>query len=135
MLKGGSMGIYGDFLFSDSTQYGNTPLGTITGPVLGGLEDMLNLTQGNIMQAAQGKSTNAGAELVRFVKSNTPGASLWYMKGALDHMIYHRLQEYFSPGYLARMRSRARSQFGQSYWWEPGELAPERAPDLSAAVQ
>ena len=135
MLKGGSLGIYGDFLFSDSTLYGNTPLGTITGPVLGSFEDLLNLTQGNIMQAAQGKDTNAGAELVRFVKSNTPGASLWYAKGVLDHMIFHQLQEYFSPGYLSRMRSRARSQFGQSYWWEPGQIDPSRAPDLGAAVQ
>ena len=134
MLKGGSLGIYGDFLFSDSTQYGNSPLATLTGPVLGMAEDAFNLTQGNIVQAAQGKKTNAGAELVRFVKSNTPGASLWYAKAAFDHLIFHQLQEYFSPGYLAKMRNRARQQFGQSYWWEPGQVAPERAPDLSAVA-
>jgi len=134
MLKGGSLGIYGDFLFSDSTQYGNSPIATITGPVLGLAEDMFNLTQGNVVQALQGKATHMGAEVVRFVKSNTPGASLWYLKAALDHMIFHQLQEYFSPGYLARMRARAQQQFGQSYWWEPGNPVPERAPNMDKMV-
>lgn len=135
MLKGGSLGIYGDFLFSDSTQYGNSPLATLTGPVLGMGEDMLNLTQGNLVQWAQGKNTNAGAEMVRFGKSNLPGASLWYAKAALDHLIFHQLQEYFSPGYLSRMKERAERQFNQRYWWEPGEAAPQRAPDLTAVAQ
>jgi hypothetical protein len=98
------------------------------------VEDAFNLTQGNLMQMAQGKTTNAGAELVRFAKGNTPGASLWYAKGALDHMIYQRLQEYFSPGFLSRMKSRARKQFGQTYWWEPGQPLPDEAPDLEEAL-
>ena len=135
MLKGGSLGIYGDFLFSDSTQYGNSPLATVTGPVLGLAEDAFNLTQGNIMQAAMGAKTHAGAELVKFVRGNTPGASLWYAKAVLDHMIFHQLEEYFSPGYLAKMKSRAQKQFGQKYWWQPGQVAPDRAPDLSAVNQ
>ena len=134
MLKGGSLGIYGDFLFSDSTQYGNSPVATFTGPVLGLAEDLFNLTQGNIVQSLQGKVTHLGAEVVRFAKSNTPGASLWYLKAALDHMIFHQLQEYFSPGYLARMRARAQQEFGQHYWWEPGAVTPERAPNIAAAV-
>lgn len=135
MLKGGSLGIYGDFLFSDSTQYGNSPIATITGPVLGLAEDAFNLTQGNIVQALQGKKTNIGAEVVRFVKSNTPGASLWYLKAALDHMIFQQLQEYASPGYLARMRSRAQTDFHQKFYWDPGEAAPQRAPDATATWQ
>jgi len=135
MLKGGSLGIYGDFLFSDATQHGGSPLATLEGPVLGEVEDMFNLTQGNIMKAAQGQPTHFGAEAVKLVKGNLPGASLWYAKGALDHMIFQRLQEYFSPGYLAAMRTRARQQFQQSYWWEPGHPAPNRAPDLEAGFQ
>ncbi|MES1993186.1 MAG: hypothetical protein V4457_06175 [Pseudomonadota bacterium] len=133
MLKGGSLGIYGDFLFSDTSQHGNSPIATITGPVLGTAEDVFNLTQGNIVQAIQGKPTNAGAELVRFAKGNTPGASLWYAKAALDHLIYQQLQEYFSPGYLATVRSRSERDFGQRYWWEPGQATPDRAPDPGAA--
>jgi hypothetical protein len=134
MLKGGSLGIYGDFLFSDSTQYGGGPVATALGPVFGLGEDVFKLTQGNLVKALQGKDTNFGAELVKFVKSNTPAASLWYAKAALDHLIFHRLQEYFSPGYLSKMRRRAYQEFGQRYWWEPGTAVPDRPPDLQAAV-
>jgi hypothetical protein len=134
MLAGGSLGIYGDFLFSDSTQYGNGPTSTMLGPVVGLGEDIFNLTQGNIVQALQGKDTNFGAELVKFARSNLPGANLWYTKAAMDHLIFHRLQEYFSPGYLSQMRRRAQREFGQSYWWEPGQVMPERAPDIGAVA-
>lgn len=132
MLKGGSLGIYGDFLFSESTQYGQSPVASVLGPMIGLGESVFNLTQGNITQAILGKDTHAGAELVRFVKGNTPGASLWYAKAALDRIVFHQLQEHFSPGYLAKMRARSSREFGQSWWWEPGETAPDRAPDLAA---
>lgn len=133
MLKGGSLGIYGDFLFSESSQYGRSPLASALGPVASFAEESLNLTQGNIMQMMQGKDSDFGAELVKFGKSNTPGANLWYAKAALDHLIFHRLQEYFSPGYLRKMRRRAQKEFGQDYYWEPGETTPDRAPDLKEA--
>ena len=45
-------------------------------------------------------------------------------------MIFHRMQEYFSPGYLSTMRSRAYREFGQQFWWEPGEVMPDRAPNV-----
>jgi len=134
MLKGGSLGIYGDFLFSEATQHGQSPVASVMGPVIGMGESMFNLTQGNVVQALQGKDTHAGAELVKFVKGNLPGANLWYAKAALDHMIFHRMQEYFSPGYLSTMRSRAYREFGQQFWWEPGEVMPDRAPNVAAAV-
>lgn len=134
MLKGGSLGIYGDFLFSEATQHGQSPVASFMGPVIGTGESLFNLTQGNLLQTSQGKDTNFGAEVVKFGKGMTPGASLWYAKAALDHMIFHQLQEYFSPGYLANMRSRSQREFGQQYWWEPGALAPARAPAIEAVV-
>jgi hypothetical protein len=133
-LKGGSLGIYGDLLFSDTTQHGSSPMATLTGPLLGTAEDLFNLTQGNVVQFLHGQPTHAPAELVRFIRGNTPGASLWYAKAALDHLIFQRLQEYFSPGYLASVRSRTQREFGQDYWWNPGEPTPDRAPDLGAAI-
>lgn len=134
MLKGGSLGIYGDFLFSDASQTGQSPVASFMGPVVGLGESLFNLTQGNVVQALQDKKTNLGAETVRFAKGLLPGANLWYAKAALDHMIFHQLQEYFSPGYLANMRARAEHEFGQQFWWEPGEVEPSRAPNLGAAV-
>lgn len=132
-MKGGSLGLYGDFLFSGATQANQAgPIASALGPVAGLVEESFKLTQGNIVQAMQGKDTKFGAELVRFIKGNTPGASLWYAKAALDHVIFHQLQEYFSPGYLATMQRRAQKEFGQSYWWTPGTgIDGMRAPNLA----
>ena len=135
-LKGGSLGLYGDFLFSGATQNNQAgPLAAMLGPVAGLVEEAFKLTQGNVVQAMQGKETHFGAELTRFIKGNTPGASLWYAKAALDHLIFHQLQEYFSPGYLAQMQRRAQKDFGQTYWWQPGAgIEGMRPPDLGRAV-
>lgn len=135
-LKGGSLGLYGDFLFSGATQNNQAgPIAAALGPVAGLVEEAFKITQGNIVQAMQGKDTNFGAEAVRFVKGNTPGANLWYAKAALDHIIFHQLQEYFSPGYLAQMQRRAEKEFGQQFWWTPGTGTDGmRPPDLGNAV-
>ena len=134
MLKGGSLGIYGDFLFSDTTQHGQSPIASALGPLAGGAEELLGLTQGNLVELAQGKTTHAGAELVKFAKGMTPLANLWYTKAVTDHLIFNQLQEMASPGYLSRVRARAQREFGQSFWWEPQSAAPDRAPSLQAAV-
>jgi len=132
-LKGGSLGIYGDFLFSATTQHNDQgPMSALLGPTAGLIDDAYKLTAGNLYKAAEGKHTNFGTNLVSFIKGNTPGASLWYVKGALDHLIVHNLQEAARPGYLSTMQQRARKEFGQSYWWSPGK-GPEgmRAPGVA----
>jgi hypothetical protein len=135
MLKGGGLGLYGDFLFSEATQHQqNGPVASLLGPVAGLVENVMGLTQGNMVQAGQGKKTNAGAEAVQFVRSNTPFANLWYAKAALDHLIFQQLQEELSAGYNARMQRKALQTTGQSFWWQPGTTAPQRAPDLGATV-
>lgn len=57
-----------------------------------------------------------------------------HIRPATDHLIFNQLQDYFSPWYLRRMKQRARKEFKQSYWWEPGDSTPDRAPNLGAAV-
>ncbi|WP_443692009.1 hypothetical protein ACRZ5O_22535 [Pseudomonas protegens] len=129
-LKGGSLGLYGDFIFSDTSQGGSSPLAAIGGPIAGDLEQIFKLKD----NTAEGEVGQVGGKLVRLAKSHLPFANLWYTKAATDHLIFNQLQEYFSPGYLRRMRQRARKEFGQSFWWEPGETMPDRAPSLGAAV-
>lgn len=129
-LKGGAMGLYGDFLFSDTSQGGSSPLAALGGPIAGDLEAIFKLKD----NAADGEVNQTGGKLVRLAKSHLPGANLWYTKAATDHLIFNQLQDYFSPGYLRRMKQRARKEFNQSYWWEPGDSTPDRAPNLGAVV-
>lgn len=133
-LKGGALGLYGDFLLANQTQYGTGFIASIGGPLAGDIESVYNLTLGAAHKAADGKDPHVGAGWVRFAKSHTPGANLWYAKAALDHMIFHDVQEYFSPGYLRRMRQRAQKEYDQNFWWAPGEATPDRGPDFGAAL-
>jgi hypothetical protein len=135
-VQGAELGIYGDFLFSDVTQGGHRgPFASAVGPVGGLVEEALNLTQGNLVQYAQGKDTRFGAELVRAARANIPFMNLWYAKAALDHLIWNQAAEYLSPGYLSTVRSRARREYGQEYFWAPGDASPNRGPDLSKLVE
>jgi hypothetical protein len=134
MLKGGSLGLYGDFLMSEQTQHGQSPTAAMLGPVIGLGEEAFGLTQGNLVQVLQGKDTHAGAELLKFARGMTPLANNWYTKAVTDHLIFNQLQEMVSAGYLARVRSRAQREFGQSFYWEPQDTAPSRLPDFAAAA-
>jgi hypothetical protein len=135
LLKGGALGIYGDFLFDQSTSYGRTLLETLAGPALGTLAAVDAATRGNLIQYAQGEETSAGAELTKVARSLTPGSNLWYAKAALDHLIFQNMQENFSPGYLARTKARAYRNAGTTYWWAPGApLEQARPPNLAKIV-
>jgi len=134
LLKGGSFGIYGDFLLQDHTQYGTSVAGTLGGPVLGFAENLSNLLITNPWKAMSGKETTFGADAVKTFRQVIPFANLWYTKAITNHLILQQLQEIANPGYNDRVRDRAQREFDVTSWWGPGELAPRRAPDLSKAV-
>lgn len=137
--QGGGMGYVGDLIFKDPTeQHGSSTeqaVGAILGPAAGaaaGLAGDLIVT--NAWEAAKGKPTKAGAETLRWVNSQIPGQSLWWTRGVWEHAFLHNAQEALNPGYLSRMKQRAQRDWKQGYWWEPGEVLPERLPDLEKAV-
>lgn len=138
MLQGGGAGIFGDFLFADQTRHGGGLTATLAGPLAGSVEGAGKLIMGNIQQAANGDETNAGRELVRFLRSNTPGSSIWYARAAMDRIVWGEMQQIMDPDYEAavqRQVRRAQREFGQGYWWQPGEALPDRAPELSNAIE
>ena len=137
--QGGGAGFIGDILLTDTTA-DRSSLDTLSrlamGPTYGAVADVFDLTKGNIDEYMAGKDTHAGAEAVRFARSNLPYVNLWYTRAAVDHAFMHNLQENLSPGYLSRMQQRARREYGQEYWWRPGASFDEaRPPDLAAAVE
>jgi hypothetical protein len=138
LAQGGGAGYLGDLIFKDPTeQRGNTieqQAGIVLGPsgaaVAGLFGDVL---WKNAWEAAQGKDTKMGGEAIRWVNSNLPGANLWQTRAMWEHWVIHSLQEAVNPGYLERMKRRAQKDWGQGYWWAPGEALPDRAPDPAAA--
>ncbi|WP_313010009.1 hypothetical protein [Atlantibacter hermannii] len=125
LLKGGGLGLYGDFLLSDHTRYGSGALASMLGPVAGLVDDVVKLGQGIPLNAVEGKPEQTGGDLVKLGKGLIPGANLWYAKAALDHMIFNQLQEYFSPGYLRKVEQRSKKNFNQTYWWRPQDVTPQ----------
>jgi hypothetical protein len=136
-MQGGGLGIFGDMLYTaggGNARGGQANWTGLAGPVFGTAFDAADVTLGNAVRASQGKDVDLGADVLRLGKQNTPFVNLWYARGAIDHLVLHDLQEQASPGYLRRMRQRARKDWGQRYWWEPGEPMPERAPDFEAVT-
>lgn len=134
MLQGGGLGIFGDYLFSDINRFGRGLPGTLAGPLAETIDDVVNLTAGNALQAATGAETNFGNELTRFIRRNSPGGSIWYMRLAYDRMALDSLQESIDPDAPERFRRNVRRwerETGQDYWWAPGTPGPQRAPDLA----
>ncbi|MDX6917477.1 hypothetical protein R9X49_20420 [Pectobacterium carotovorum] len=134
LLKGGSFGIYGDFLLQDQTQYGSSIAGVIGGPVLGFAEQLMKLLITNPQKALMGEDTTFGADAIKAARMITPFANLWYTKAVTNHLILQQLQEMANPGYNDRVRDRARNQYDVTSWWNPGDMAPRRAPDWGKAV-
>lgn len=131
--QGGGVGIFGDLLYTGmggDNRAGSPNWASFAGPVFGSVVDLANLTVGNLGQSIQGKDTHFGAEAVRFARSHAPFVNLWYAKSAIDHAGLQELQEYLSPGYLARMRRAAKRDWGQDYWWRPGSGLPSRGPNF-----
>jgi len=132
--QGGGLGFAGDILLGDTTE-DRSPLDSFgrlfLGPTFGSAADLYELTKGNIDEKLAGKDTHIGAEAVRFARGHVPLVNLWYAKAALDHAGMHALQENLSPGYLSRIQQKARKDWGQGYWWQPGTGAPDRAPSFA----
>lgn len=134
-LQGGALGIYGDFLYgANQTRYGSGILETVSGPTLGPLLE-LGLVQpmDAAKKAIEGKETHLAAKTFQDLKGWVPGGNVWYAKAALDHLVWQQVMEGLSPGYLSNIRSRTLKEYRQDWWWTPGEVTPERAPDLGRA--
>lgn len=137
LLQGGGLGIYGDLLFGQVNRYGGGMSSTFAGPLIGRVNDLNNLTTGNIAEALQGKDTKFGAELARSVKQWTPGGNIWYAQLAYERLVMDQLQHLLDPkarqAFRRKMGNRKRD-YGNEYFWRPGETKPKRAPNLSTAI-
>lgn len=134
-LRGGGLGFYGDFLYSELTSHDTSLIPALMGPLATETENAWNLTGAAAFKSMRGERTDEGAKLVRWGKGNIPFANMWYTQAAFDHLIWNNMQEAASPGYLDRMQSKAYAQRGTSWWWKPGDSLPTNGPDFAKAWQ
>lgn len=113
MLQGGGLGIYGDFLFGQTSRFGSGVLETVAGPGIGAAADAITLA----MKLRDGDA-KAG-ETLNFALQNTPFINLFYARPALDFLILNELRDALSPGFLARQAANRRRDYGQVRWADP----------------
>ncbi|BAO29384.1 hypothetical protein [Sulfuritalea hydrogenivorans] len=138
--QGGGASIFGDLLYAGLSGHGRggqsgaaTLASAIAGPVVGDAYELAgDLILENIRQAKEGRDTHAGAEALRFGLGHAPLINVWYIRAALDHAFLHQAQEFLSPNYLGRMQDRVYRDYGQDFYWRPGQTLPDRAPRLEA---
>ena len=136
-LQGGALGIYGDFLYgANQTRYGSGVLEAVSGPTLGPLLEIgLVQPMAAAKGAMEGRDTHLAAKTVADLKGFIPGSNIWYTKAATEHLVWHQVLNALSPGYLQTIRARTSKEYSQQWWWTPGALTPERAPDMGAAIR
>jgi len=79
VLKGGGLGLYGDFLFQEYSRYGRTVLAESAGPMMGVAADLLTLYN----DAKNGEWGKVKQEGLKLFKRNTPGQNLFYLEPAV----------------------------------------------------
>jgi len=137
LLQGGGLGIYGDFLFSGVNRFGGGLTSTVAGPLTGKLDKARNFGFGNVAQGGAGERTNAGREAIGVIRDWTPGGNMWYVRAAYERVVLDQLQTLIDPearrAFKRRMKFREQN-FGNGYWWAPGQASPGRAPSFGSAL-
>lgn len=132
--KGGGFGFLGDFIanqVSENARYGAYSTVQFLGPQASTAFEVLDTitkTTGNVLYD---KETKPAASALRILRSHMPFVNMWYTSTAIDRYVMNDIQEYLSPGYLARMERRTYRSWGQGYWWGPRDTAPRRAPRMA----
>jgi hypothetical protein len=116
-VQGGGLGLYGDFLFGKYNRMGSTLSGSLAGPVANVADTLADLwtriRTGDDVAAASFKA----------LLDNTPFMNLFYVRSALDYAILYRIQEALNPGFLRRMERRAQTEYGQTFYLPPSQVA------------
>jgi hypothetical protein len=135
LVQGGGLGIVGDLLFSDVNRFGGGLVSTAFGPTGELVDKGFSLTLGNIQEAVRGEETNVLGETAKFVERYTPDIwQLHLIKGALFDQMQTLADPKAEKKFNRIMRKREKD-YGQGYWWKPGEVAPRRTPEMGAALE
>jgi hypothetical protein len=138
LVKGGGIGIFGDFFASSTSRVGLGPLGTAMGPGAAMLNDVVTRVGSNAAAAANGKPTHVGRDMVDLLRRYMPiTSSHWAIATAWDRLVSDNLQLQLDPQAQQSWRdaeARHAKDYGTRPWWPHGQNVPSRAPDLGNAL-
>ena len=124
-VQGGGASLAADFVVSDVNKYGKGFVESLAGPMGSLVNDTFNLTIGNVRQAIAGDETNVLGEATKFIEDITPG--VWQTQLLMDSM-FDNIRMMADPNFeksLSSVRQKRMKEYGQGYWWEPGQTPLE----------
>lgn len=139
-LRGGGLGLLRDLVYSTKMLGGEgiTDLAKGPGPtaaidLIGDLGPEAYYRTRRLLGVREDRSPPlSGPDLAQHMKAWTPGSSLWYSKLATDRLVFDGIQSMIDPDYrssFSRYERRMKTDFGHTFWWAPGDSAPERGPN------
>ena len=124
VVQGGALGLWGDLALNPVVSPYREHLTDQLGPLISEVGNLYDLGH-DVAKAGMDPNAkvNLGGDIVHEIRGNTPFASWWWTKAAFDHLIFQRLQEYYSPGYNERAQARSVKYFGSNAYWPPSAAA------------
>lgn len=120
-MRGGSGSVYGDFLFGEFNRNLRTASDQMLGPALGQINTVAELWT-DLTHPSKWKSGALGTAAI-FARSNLPFMNMILTKSAFDYLIYYRMMEYISPGYLERTERNLKEKQGIEFMLRPTQVA------------
>ena len=140
IMTGGGLGIFADFMYQNTNRFGRDFGDTLAGVPIQFVSDVKKLTIDNIAaMLSEDQDPKFASDLLQFTRSYFPGSSLWYIRAAFERQVINQIDLLIDP-IAAKRRFRRQEQnlkknFGQEYWWKPGEAAPRRSPNYGNIIQ
>lgn len=131
MAQGGGMGVAGDLIFNNTTQYGHSARDIALGPYFGTMFDAVDAVSRNTKDSAlEGDGIDSGGlalDAFKFAKRNTPFANLWYSRLLVERFLFDSIERMIDPKFDKKVRraTKRMKKDGQQPWWKKGELAPD----------
>lgn len=116
LIQSGGMGILGDALFADFTEYGRGLSEIAGGPVVSVANDALKIYSKVV------RGDDPSAALLNTTINNTPLGNLFYTRAAINYLFVYEMQEWLNPGYLRRMEKRMKRSTGQEFIVPPARV-------------
>ncbi len=139
LAQGGGLGIYGDFLFGETSRLGGGGLATMVGPIGSDIDRLYRMYTDFKLELKDHPEKALGhlwPDLARFASGHVPFANLIYLKGALDYLVWYHLYDAASPGWWERTNRRMARERGRTMLgYEPGGGVPWGLPGLYTATR
>ena len=134
-LQGGGLGIFGDFVFADTSRFGKGFFETLAGPSFDTADRFVRFTKGTVRSVISDEEYNILGEGAKIIDRYTP--SIWQTQ-LFEQAFFQSLQEMVDPEADNKLRRLMRSrekEYNQGFWWGADKFSPDRAPNFGGVIR